>query len=177
MDSMIIKQPCLVVLLFWLASIGWAQDTQASPRVSPLLIGGVEHSEFLSVVDKKFRPGKLLLESQLPKFDKPTNGRWYRIPNWMAGRSWSSEKQTMFYRENCKTGEIDTSQRTMTYRGTETFGWQRDANGDIWQYDSAPFVKRLEEEGAYRVQITVESDEPISCEDNKFVWRSKSTQI
>ena len=142
-----------------------------------VLSGSVEHVEVLGSVDENLRPGKPFLQSQLPKLDDWTNGRWCRIPNWMAGKDWVHEQSTSVYREDLRAHTVDTTQTTETDSGIETWGWQRDKNGDTWQYNPAPFMSRDDGDKEFTVHLHHEPWETVSFEPDRMVFRAVGTHI
>lgn len=140
-----------------------------------LLTGGVQHSDSLPSFDEHYRPGNQYVPLE-GRVEQRKTGLWYKIPPWMAAHIWHSETRTEFYWEDLKTGQIKERLYTITARADQSQGWQTDAKGDVWQYSAVPFVTRTEGDDDYTIHF-VTVMEPVELSENRFVKRSRATQI
>jgi len=144
-----------------------------TPKTGYFLRGSVEHQESMPAVQDDLQPGKTYQEANVEQVI-PAD-KWYRVPDWLAG-DWHNDTRTNYYWQDLTTGDIDHSVKDIVSRGDETIGWQPDRDGNIWQYQSAPYSHRTEGEDTYVVH-QIKSYEPVEMQENKFVDRSVSVQI
>jgi hypothetical protein len=144
---------------------------------SPMLLkGSVEHSDSLAPIPDNLAPGQLFDKKNLP--DMPSrfqSNHWYKIPSWLGG-IWHKETQTDYYRYDYLSRQTDVTTRIQEAKSDGAWGTQKDDNGQIWQFDPAPFVTSVDGGDQTVVQI-VKSSEPIECSDQQFISRSVDTQI
>lgn len=156
-----------------------------------LLKGKVEHSQSLSPVDSSLRAGAQYDLTRLKALS--ANNLWYRIPAWSAG-SWHKETCTTVHRRKFKSDANyysvvlaryglgprekmdDWETNTYTARSDETWGFQKDRNGEIWQFAYNNYQTLTEGERSYAVSL-VKDVEVIDISDSKVVLKFVSTKL
>jgi len=159
---------CLVLLMicagFWL------------PANSIVLKGQIEHSDKLEPVNQALAPGAVFdLENLGPLPDPTIANRWYKVPAWLAG-SWHKDSQTDYYRYDFVTKATDITTHVAEARSDGKWGTQQDPQGQVWQFDPAPFVSKVDAGEELVVQLVSHSD-PIESGDQQFIRRSIDTQV
>lgn len=145
------------------------------PCEGRLLTGEIEHADVVPPIEGKLRPGDIFDRGNLPAKTGRGVNDWYRIPSWLAGR-WHKEVQTDYYRFNYLTNDTDTSTRVHKASSDGTWGTQKDNQGNIWQFDPAPYSDVVDAGDETVVQI-VRLCEPIESTVDRFVKRSIDTQL
>ena len=145
-----------------------SNDAQGNSNKPVVLVGGVEHKQSLPPLESAEKPGRQFKDSSAEK----RKGKWYRIPKWLAGKLWQSEKETHYYYEDLKTGKISNTPHVIAHRGHSTIGWEEDGFGDIWHYFNVPFSQRsYGDDNTFDIQATREMD-MLAVENDKVVERS-----
>lgn len=146
------------------------------PAHSLMLQAQVEHSERLAPVGDALAPGQPFdLNKLTPLQDSTKANRWYRVPQWLVGR-WHKDSQTDYYRYDFATQKTDTTTSVQPARSDGVWGTQVDDSGQVWQFDVAPFVTRVDAGEEVVVQV-VRSSEPVEDTPTHFVRRSIDTQF
>ena len=149
-------------------------DSLAS--TSDIASGQVEHSERMPPVSPSLAPGEQLDRSALPSVKAGVSvNHWYKVPNWLAGR-WHKDTQTDYYRYNYATHQTDVTTRVEEAKSDGIWGTQIDDQGQIWQFDTAPFVTSVDAGDQTVLQI-VKTSEPVEVSDSHFVRRTVDTQV
>jgi hypothetical protein len=99
---------------------------------------------------------------------KPANV-WFKIPAWLAGKWEFYEAENTSYTD-LKTGKTNPHPESAQTEATDVWGWQRDKNGDVWQYDDSPHAteSRTNQEVTYYVR---HEDVPISSSQTKMTCK------
>lgn len=123
-----------VILLLFCTRASHAQATQT-------LQGHIEHQEDLPPLEPSLRAGSRFDTTKLKALTP--NNLWYQIPNWMAG-TWKTATNTDYYRYSYKTGSKNFTVDTFNCRSAESWGWQEDRHGQIWEYAHGSYVASVE---------------------------------
>lgn len=146
------------------------------PAKAMLLQARIEHSERMPPIPASMSPGEQLDRSALPTATAGASvNHWYKVPSWLAGR-WHKESQTDYYRYDYLSHQTDITTRVVEAKSDGIWGTQVDEKGQIWQFDSAPFVTSVDAGEQTVVQVVRVSD-PIEQSDLHFVRRTVDTQI
>jgi hypothetical protein len=146
------------------------------PAHGLMLQAQVEHSERLQPISNALAPGQVFDPRNLPAMpDSTAANHWYKVPKWLVGK-WHKDNQTDYYRYDYTAKQTDTTTRVTEARGDGTWGTQIDDQGQVWQYNPAPFVTTLDAGDQTVIQI-VTTSEPIEDTDQYFVRRSVDTQL
>jgi hypothetical protein len=146
------------------------------PADSIVLKGQIEHSDKLEPVNQALAPGAVFDEKNLGPLPDPTEAnRWYKVPGWLAG-SWHKDSQTDYYRYDFVNKSTDIATHVTEARSDGRWGTQQDPQGQVWQFDPAPFVTRVDAGDEMVVQLVSHSD-PIDSSDQQFIRRSIDTQV
>ena len=94
----------------------------------------------------------------------------------MAGGCWHKDTQTDYYRYNYATRQTDITTRVEEAKSDGIWGTQIDDQGQIWQFDTAPFVTSVDAGEQIVLQI-VKTSEPVEVSDSHFVRRTVDTQV
>jgi hypothetical protein len=97
------------------------------------------------------------------------------VPGWLAGK-WHKDSQTDYYQFDYRSGTTDVTTRVMEAKADAIWGTQQDRQGQIWQFDPAPFVTTVDAGDQLVVQI-VRLSEPVEDTPTHFVRRSVDVQI
>ncbi|GEM_PF-2412425 len=140
---------------------------------SLLLKGSVQHSESMSPVETDLREGCTFNVSSLPS-PAPGNN-WHWIPAWRAGR-WRRENSTRYYAEDLLTHRCSYDRLTYITRAEADSGFLRDREGDIWEYEHAPYVGDVD--GGNYVEVEyIRSRVPVELKPDRVVYRFQSTNL
>lgn len=146
------------------------------PADSVMLKGEVEHSDKLEPVNASLAPGSVFDEKNLGPLPDPTEAnRWYKVPIWLAG-TWHKDSQTDYYRYNFVDKTTDIATHVVEARSDGRWGTQQDQQGQVWQFDPAPFITRVDSGEDVVVQLVSRSD-PLESSDQQFIRRSIDTQL
>ena len=146
------------------------------PARAILLQAQVEHSEKMPPIAPSLAPGEQLDRSSLPSVTAGVSvNHWYKVPSWLAGR-WHKDTQTDYYRFNYATRQTDVTTRVEEAKSDGIWGTQIDDQGQIWQFDTAPFMTSVDA-GAQTVLQIVKTSEPVELSDTHFVRRTVDTQV
>jgi hypothetical protein len=157
-------------------NLAFAYVIACVPAHGLMLQAQVEHSERLQPVSNALAPGEVYDPRNLPTLpDSSAANHWYKVPRWLAGK-WHKDSQTDYYRYDYTAKQTDTTTRVTEARGDGIWGTQIDDQGQIWQFNPAPFVTTLDGGDQTVVQIVTIS-EPVEDTDQYFVRRSVDTQI
>jgi len=141
-----VKMKKVVVSLFAKTLVALLAPTICCSNVFAQLTGGtqkaflqagIEHSERMGPVSKSLKVGTVFDEAKLEKLAPMKI--WYRVPPWLAGK-WQHEDENQTSYLDFKTGVTDTQIYHFQNHGIESFGYQRDKLGGIWDYIDLPFI-------------------------------------
>lgn len=104
--------------------------TQGKPA-SFILRGKVEHAQKLPPLKSGLQAGANFDPSALGK--AKFESKWLKIPSWFAG-TFASDRTTITLMQDYATGRKSTPNKTVSSQASEHFGFQRDADGDIWHF-------------------------------------------
>ncbi len=163
------KRQTLVALavsgLFLLAGSGEGKTLKAE----------INHSDVADPVEAKLLPGQLFDAANLPPGSTGDSNNWYKIPKWLAG-TWHKDSQTNSYQYNFQTRQEDSTQRTVIAKGNGIWGTQTDAQGEIWEFNPAPYVDTVDG-GADTIVQLIRSSEPLEVSNERFVKNTLDTQL
>jgi hypothetical protein len=163
------KRQTLVALavsgLFLLAGAGEGKTLKAE----------INHSDVADPVEAKLLPGQLFDAANLPPGSAGDSNNWYKIPKWLAG-TWHKDSQTNAYQYNYLTRQEDSTQRTVIAKGNGIWGTQTDAQGEIWEFNPAPYVDTVDGGTDTIVQL-IRSSEPLEVSSERFVKNTLDTQL
>jgi hypothetical protein len=147
----------------------------AAPCDARVLTGEVEHRDAVPAIEGTLEPGDIFDRGNLPTHIGRNLNDWYRIPTWLAG-TWHKETQTDYYRFNYLTNTADSSTRVQKASSDGKWGTQMDSQGNVWQFDPAPYSDVVDAGEETVVQI-IRLSEPIESTPTRFVKRSIDTQL
>lgn len=96
-----------------------------------ILRGKVEHAQKLPPLKNGLQAGANFDPSALGK--AKFESKWLKIPSWFAG-TFASDRTTITLMQDYATGRKSTPNKTVSSQASEHFGFQRDADGDIWHF-------------------------------------------
>jgi hypothetical protein len=96
-----------------------------------ILRGKVEHAQKLPPLQSGLQAGANFDPSSLGK--AKYESKWLKIPNWFAG-TFASDRTTITLMQDYATGRKSSPNKTVSSQASEHFGFQRDADGDIWHF-------------------------------------------
>ena len=96
-----------------------------------LLRGKVEHAQKLPPLKSGLQAGDSFDPSKLGK--AKYESKWLKIPNWFAG-TFAADRTTITLMQDYATGRKSTPNKTVSSQANEHFGFQRDADGDVWHF-------------------------------------------
>ena len=149
-------------------------STPAAAQAKPLQ-GGIEHSEVLPELVGELHPGNVYSDDLLLKAGTAGNDLWFHIPSWYAGTR-HSERMTVVYRYNYKTGETTQPMSTQLERQDSLSGYQKDKNGGIWDYRKVPRIQHVESDFVDAV-LFVKSIHPVKETAEQFVIEYEEISI
>jgi len=159
----------LLVLLFFCAGL-WL------PADSIVLEAHIEHSEKLEPVNQALAPGAVFDLKDLGPLPDPTvANRWYKVPAWLAG-TWHKDSQTNYYRYDFVNKTTDITTHVVEAKSDGRWGTQQDPQGQVWQFDPAPFATTVDAGDEMVVQLVSRSD-PLESGEQRFVRRSIDTEL
>jgi hypothetical protein len=135
----------------------------------------INHSEVAEPVEAKLLPGQIFDVANLPPGSTGDANNWYKIPKWLAG-TWHKESQTNSYQYNYLTRQEDNTQRTVVAKGNGVWGTQTDAQGEIWEFNPAPYVDTVDGGTDTIVQL-IRSSEPVEMTSDRFIKNTLDTQL
>jgi len=135
----------------------------------------INHSDIADPVESKLMPGQLFDVANLPPGSSGEANNWYKIPKWLAG-TWHKDSQTNSYVYNYTTRQEDATPRTVVAKGNGIWGTQTDAQGEIWEFNPAPYVDTVDG-GADTIVQLIRSSEPVEVTADKFVKNTVDTQL
>lgn len=109
------------------------QTKAASPGKAGGLIlrGKVEHAQKLPPLKNGLQAGANFDPTVLGK--AKFESKWLKIPSWFAG-TFASDRTTITLMQDYASGRKTTPNKTVSSQASEHFGFQRDADGDIWHF-------------------------------------------
>lgn len=148
-------------------------DTAQAPK--PLVLRGSAemHADALPPVDPSLQAGAMFNEQSIPKLQP--NNDWYWIPSWYAGVK-HIETQTILQDYDFRTGETVNAQRTVLNRQDLPIGFQRDRNGEIWEFKRAPYEATTDSGGNF-TKTFVRSREPMQVNQGVVVVKLVETSV
>jgi len=150
--------------------------SQGSGEVqTPLLQGGVKHSEELPELGESLKPGKIFDDSILLTPETPINNEWFRIPSWYAGVR-HSEDITIVYRYMYKTGITTTPNQKQLERQDSLSGFQVDRDGGIWDFKHLPAIQHVESDLVNAV-LYVKAITPLKENADQLVIKYEEVSI
>jgi hypothetical protein len=125
--------------------------------VAPYLRGGLSFSAAAKAHFQNMQPANV----------------WFKIPAWLAGKWEFFEARTTSYTD-LKTGKTNSHPEDSNTEATSVWGWQRDKNGDIWEYENSPHAteSRTDQMLTYYVR---HENEPISSSQTKLICKMTYT--
>lgn len=99
---------------------------------SDAIKAGVVHSERLGPLKGTVKIGQILQEQISTE---SADGRWFEIPNWLAG-TWRTIQGTRLSSYDDRTGEADDKPIVTQSRERETLGFQLDRSRNVWTSSS-----------------------------------------
>lgn len=135
----------------------------------------INHSDVADPVEAKLLPGQVFDSANLPPGATGDTNNWYKIPKWLAG-TWHKDSQTNSYLYNYLTRQEDNAPRTVVAKGNGIWGYQTDGQGQIWEFNPAPYVDTVDGGTDTIVQL-IRSSEPVEISDSKFVKNTLDTQL
>jgi hypothetical protein len=135
----------------------------------------INHSDVADPVEAKLLPGQIFDVANLPPGSTGDANNWYKIPKWLAG-TWHKDSQTNAYQYNYVTRQEDSTPRTVIAKGNGIWGTQTDAQGEIWEFNPAPYVDTVDG-GADTIVQLIRSSEPVEATTDKFVKNTVDTQL
>lgn len=167
---MSMKLAILFLLLFNCILPGQCEEPDIE---STQLKGAIELSTKLPPIDEHLKTGKVFQKYYLPVNDR--GNEWIQIPKWIAG-IWQQKKETRKYIRNDITGEVDRQPLLRPAAAQMRWGWQRDREGNIWQFQSTRGLTktRAKSNDIYGVRLagTIES-----LSDNQVLNRVRVLSI
>jgi hypothetical protein len=154
------------------ANLAVSAPSASSPKP---IQGGVEHSEVLPELIGELHPGKVYCDDLLMKAGTAGNDMWFHIPSWYAGAR-HSERMTVVYRYNYKTGETTQPMFSQLERQDSISGYQKDKNGGIWDYRQVPRIQHVESDFVDAV-LFVKSIHPVKDTAEQFVIEYEEISI
>lgn len=148
------------------------QPTSQRGNTPFALQGGLEHTERVTPVNPTLRAGSTV---DFGKLHALTPGNvWSRIPNW-AGGTWSTSSNTAYYHYNYEHNLKSLHVDTFMDKSAETFGWQKDKNGDIWHFVGTDFYTVSEGARDYSVDFH-KVHEILEQSEDRFVVHHLATR-
>ncbi len=135
----------------------------------------INHSDVADPVEAKLMPGQVYDSANLPAGAEGDTNNWYKIPKWLAG-TWHKDTQTNSYLYNYVTRQEDSAQRTVVAKGNGVWGYQTDGQGQIWEFNPAPYVDTVDGGTDTIVQL-IRSSERVEISDSRFVKNTLDTQL
>jgi hypothetical protein len=154
------------------ASANSAAETSSS---RPVLQGNIEHSESLPSLDESLQPGAKFDEDVLIKLATAANNEWFWIPSWYAGKRHTDEA-LIVYRYNYDTGATTTPMQRQLERQDSVSGYQRDRNGEIWDFKNIPHIQHIDS-GAVLAVLYVKNMTPLFVDRSKIVLKYEEVSI
>lgn len=96
-----------------------------------ILRGKIEHAQKLPPLKSGLQAGANFDPNSLgqAKFES----KWLKIPQWFAG-TFAADRTTITLMQDYATGRKSTPNKTISSQASEHFGFQRDADGDVWHF-------------------------------------------
>ncbi len=160
-------------------------------KATKVLKGKVEHSQNLLPLDASLRAGAQFDMTKLKALSP--NNFWYRLPAWSTG-TWHRETSTTIHVRKFKSDASYSSAVLARYglgpkekmddwetdthiaRSDETWGFQKDRDGDIWEFGYNNYQTLTEGERTYTVSF-VKDVEVIEVSDTKVVLKYIATRL
>ena len=175
-----------------------AMNTVSAPSDTPstsvppkkMLFGKIEHSQALSPLAPAFRAGA---QFDVTKFRALTpNNYWYKIPAWSSG-TWHTETTTTVHLHKFKPEDSyasvlaslglgphermdDWEADTHMARNNETWGFQQDRDGDVWEFAYNNYYTLTEGERTYTVSF-VKDVQVLSVTNSEVVLKYTATSL
>lgn len=162
--------PAFILVILVGLFLAWAAPSKAT-----VLQCEIEHSDVIPPIEGNLQPGDIFDKGKLPNKIGSSLNDWYRIPNWLAG-TWHREMQTDYYRFDYASNSADTTTHVQKAISDGTWGTQSDAQGNVWQFDPAPYSE-IVDAGSEKVIQIIRIAEPVEMTAERFVKRSVSTQL
>lgn len=140
-----------------------------------VLKASIEHSEVMAPVENDLSPGTVFDPRNLPGVAASKNNNWYKIPSWLAG-VWHKENQVDYYRYNYRTRVEDNTAHTILARSNGFWGMQQDGDGNVWEFNPAPYMDTVDG-GAETIIQYIRSSTPIEISEKRFVNSTVDTQM
>jgi hypothetical protein len=135
---------------------GGKSDTTLAARFTPVaayLRGGVSFSAAARAHFQNLQPANV----------------WFKIPAWLAGKWEFFKAETTSYTD-LKTGKTNSHPEDSNTEATSVWGWQRDKNGEIWEYENSPHATESQTDQMMTYYVRHEN-EPISSSQTKLVCK------
>ncbi len=137
----------------------------------------VELSKSLPPLNPAFAPGRTFdLQSARSLVEAPAKQNYfYQIPKW-AGGTWNGTEAVRTFSRDETTGQVDQNQRRYKASVSETIGYIKDSQGNLWQYADAGYWTKTQ--FAKRVDYSyISLVEPLEVTQQTFIFRALITQI
>src|SRR5262249_12279079 len=132
-----------------------------------VLQGGIEHSEKLAPVEKEFRRGSKI------DFSKTNNNesvnRWYRLPDWAAGK-WTSIQATRTYARDLRSNREQRTPETRSTKMDFSWGFQKDKTGQVWEFAKEPYSLTMED-AEHKILKRIKKREFLESTDKKVTLK------
>lgn len=135
----------------------------------------INHSDIADPIEAKLSPGQTFDVANLPPGSTGETNNWYKIPKWLAG-TWHKDSQTNSYQYNYLTHKEDATPKTIMAKGNGIWGTQTDIQGEIWEFNPAPYVDTVDG-GADTIVQLIRSSEPVEVTSDRFVKNTLDTQL
>lgn len=162
----------------------------ASRPKEKLLFGHLEHSQTLSPLAPALRAGAQFDVGNLKALTP--NNYWYKIPLWSVG-TWHKETCTTVHSQTFQPVDSltislasfglaempkndDWETDTHLARDDETWGFQKDRNGDIWEFVYNNYLTHTEGETTYTVSF-VKDVQVLDVSDSKVTLKYLATSL
>jgi len=152
-----------------------SEPIKAEPGNRPLLQGGVQHSEELPGLDDSLRPGMVYKDDALRNPGSPENNDWFLIPPWFAGER-HTDDVLVVYRYDFITDQTSSPMLRQLERQDSISGFQRDSEGNIWDYKHVPTIQHVESFPCNAV-LYVKSITPLRVTPDQMVLRYEEVCI
>lgn len=161
-----------IAVLVALPPVCVAQSNENNQQGQP-----VELSKSLPPLNAAFAPGRTFdLQSARTLVEAPARQNYfYQIPKW-AGGTWNGTEAVRTFSRDETTGQVDRNQRRYKASVSETIGYIKDSQGNLWQFADAgywtktQFGKRLD-------YSYIRLVEPLEVTQQTFIFRGLITQI
>lgn len=150
-----------------------AQQASTGASQPVFLQGFAEHAEKLAPVEPQLQAGAVFTQQSLPPVQ--SNNQWYWIPSWYAGQK-HVDTETILQDYSFRTGQMQNSNRVVTNRQDLAIGFQADKNGEVWEFNRAPYTTSVEGD-KYFTTMYVRKRDPLKVTRDQVVVRLVQTSV